>query len=108
MSVDWKKVNPADLSVTCRADYFALSLKGRSLMVGEINRKCTFTAVIQASVNFNLSIYQMEIWIGYVNDEGRDSNQLNNAIEKNFQDFLVAQNSNTVIYEPALVWEYCA
>lgn len=108
MKVEWKKVNPADLSVTCCADYFALSTNNHSLLVSDLDHKCTFTAVIQASANFNLSIYQMEIWVGYCTGTARFSKQSNHQAEKSFQDFLTTKSSTSIVYEPALVWEFCA
>jgi hypothetical protein len=108
MNVEWKKVNPAELSVTCCADYYAFSDRGRCLFVGELDQKCTFTKIIQASVNLGLSIYQMDIWVGSVLNSHQASAIDSQLLEARFRSFLIKSNTTATVKEPALVWEYCA
>jgi|GEM_PF-2150716 len=104
MKVEWKKVNPAELSVTCCADYFAFSDQGYSLFVGEIDQKCTFTTIIQASVKFNLSIYQMDIWVGFELDPTKQVA----GLEEQFSSFLKNRTIPPIVNEPLLIWEISA
>lgn len=66
IKVKWNKVNPAELSATCCAQYFAFSKGQEILLISDVDKECLFTKVIQASANFNYSIYDIDIWVGYV------------------------------------------
>lgn len=68
IKVKWNKVSPADLSSTCCAQYFAFSRNDEVFHINEVNQKCLFTKVIQASANYSCSIYDLDIWVGYVTE----------------------------------------
>jgi hypothetical protein len=62
----WKKINPAELSTTCCAALFRLELDGKVIHEEEIESTCLFTRVIQAASMFNRSIYDLEVYGGYI------------------------------------------
>ena len=68
IKVKWNKVSPADLSSTYCAQYFAFSKNNEVFHVNEVENKCLFTKVIQACANYSNSLYDMDIWVGYVTE----------------------------------------
>lgn len=86
IQVKWNKVNPADLSSTYCAHFFALSKNSEVFFVDEIGKSCLFTKIIQATASYNHSIYDMDIWVGSV--EGGVSNFDTNFDSTDFMDVL--------------------
>ena len=77
IQVNWNKVSPADLSSTFCAQFFAFSKNNEVLLVDEVKEECLFTKVIQASAGRSKSLYDMDIWVGSI-ENGR------NNINRNF------------------------
>ncbi len=79
IKVKWNKVSPADISSTSSAQYFAFSKRNNVFLINEVNKECLFTKIIMASASLSHSIYDMDIWVGYV-VKGMDS--FNNTIQQ--------------------------
>ena len=78
IQVKWNKISPADLSSTFCAQFFAFSRNSELLLIEEVKGDCLFTKIIQSSANFCRSIYEMDIWVGSIENGG---NNLNENIE---------------------------
>lgn len=64
--IKWEQITPAYLSsLAYSPDYFALTYQNKLYTLNKISGQCLFTSVIQASVSVSLSLYELEIWIGY-------------------------------------------
>ena len=72
IKVKWKKVSPADISSTCCAQFFAFSKGNKVFLINEVNNECLFTRIIMTSASLSYSIYDIDIWVGYVT-EGMDN-----------------------------------
>lgn len=87
IQVNWNKVSPADLSSTFCAQFFAFSKNNEVLLVDEVNEECLFTKVIQASAGRSKSLYDMDIWVGSIENgrnninENFDSKELMDVLE---------------------------
>ena len=68
IKLKWNKISPADLSSTCCAQYYAFAKQNTILHIDNVNNKCLFTTVIQATANLSVSIYDLEIWVGYITE----------------------------------------
>jgi hypothetical protein len=66
IQINWNKVSPADLSSTNSAQFFAFAKNDTVVLVDEIKNECLFTKVIQASVDFSQSLYDLDIWVGSI------------------------------------------
>ncbi|NOQ72449.1 MAG: hypothetical protein GQ574_10635 [Crocinitomix sp.] len=68
IQVNWNKVSPADLSSTNAVQFFALAKNDKVVLVNEIKDECLFTKVIQTAVDFSQSIYDLDIWVGSIDN----------------------------------------
>jgi hypothetical protein len=92
ISVKWIRVSPAELSTTCCGQFFAFSKNDNILYFSAMDKNCFFTKVIQTCAVTNTSIYEIDIWIGYLVDNdlssvslNYDSEELKNQLTKRFK-----------------------
>ncbi len=92
ISVKWIRISPAELSTTCCGQFFAFSKNDNIVYFSVMDKNCFFTKVIQTCAVANLSIYEVDIWIGYLVDNelslatlNYDSEELKNQLTKRFK-----------------------
>ncbi len=92
ISVKWIRISPAELSTTCCGHFFAFSKDDNIVYFSAMDKNCFFTKVIQTCAVSNVSIYEVDIWIGYLVDKelspalfNYDSEELKSQLTKRFK-----------------------
>lgn len=92
VKVKWKRISPVELSTTCCGQFFAISKNERVVYFSVMDQNCFFTKVIQTCATTNVSIYEIDIWIGYLMNDNLnlaslnyDSEELKNQLAQRFK-----------------------
>ncbi|MFT5820889.1 MAG: hypothetical protein ACI8ZM_002137 [Crocinitomix sp.] len=98
IQVNWNKVSPADLSSTNSVQFFALAKNDNIVLVDELKDECLFTKVIQASVDYSRSLYDLDIWVGSIES---GLNNFNVNLDFNDMKDILAWTAKTQLNEAA-------